>query len=206
MTTRTRDRRSGLASFGAILLVTLAGVGCYAQDMSNQQRYKPLAESDLFPNKMASRPLVAGTVARGQLNEDAHLHQGRINGEFATTLPMEVTRDLLQRGQERYDIYCSPCHDRSGSGNGIVVQRGYQRAASFHVDRLRQTPAGYYFDVISNGFGAMPAYRAQITVKDRWAIAAYVRVLQFSQHADAALLSPEDLERLGTRPVEGGVQ
>lgn len=204
--TTSRKCRSQWALLGAVLVLSAGSFGCYAQEMSNQQRYKPLAENELFPNRMASRPLVAGTVARGHLNDDPHLYQGRVDGEFATTLPMAVTRDLLDRGQQRYDIYCSPCHDRSGSGNGVVVQRGYQRAASFHVDRLRQSPPGYFFDVMTNGFGAMPDYRSQIPVADRWAIAAYVRVLQFSQHADTTLLSPGDIERLGTRPGEEVVQ
>lgn len=191
-----------MAPLGAVVLLALSGIGCYAQEMSNQARYKPLAESELFPNRMASRPLVEGTVARGQLKEDALFHTGKLGEQFAPTVPVAVDRALLERGQQRYDIYCAPCHDRSGSGNGIVVQRGYQRAASFHVDRLRSTPPGYFFDVITNGFGAMPNYRAQIPAHDRWAITAYIRVLQFSQHADVSLLSPADVERLGTRPGE----
>jgi len=185
-----------------MLMVT--GAGCYQQQMGNQERYDPLERSELYPNQMASRPLVEGTVARGHLREDTHMYQGRVNGEFATTLPVAVDMELLQRGQERYDIFCAPCHDRSGSGNGVVVQRGYQRAASMHVDRLRETPDGYFFDVITNGFGAMPNYASQVPVRDRWAIVAWVRVLQFSQHADTALLSPEDLERLGPPPALPG--
>jgi len=201
LTTRTRHRGSRALLALATVMLTLAGVGCYQQQMGNQERYDPLEQSELYPNQMASRPLVEGTVPRGHLREDTHMYQGRVNGELAATLPVAVDMELLQRGEERYNIFCAPCHDRSGSGNGMVVQRGYQRAASMHVDRLRESPDGYFFDVITNGFGAMPNYASQIPVRDRWAIVSWVRVLQFSQHADTALLSPEDLERLGPPPA-----
>lgn len=201
LTTRTSDRGSRVLPVLATVLLTLSGVGCYHQEMANQQRYDPLEYSDQFPNRMASRPVVEGTVARGHLNEDTHMYEGRVNGELAASLPVSVDMALLERGEERYNIFCAPCHDRSGSGNGMVVQRGYQRAASMHVDRLRQSPDGYFFDVITNGFGAMPNYASQVPVRDRWAIVAWIRVLQFSQHADTSLLSPEDLERLGPPPM-----
>jgi hypothetical protein len=199
--TRTRVRGRRALPVLATVVLTLSGVGCYHQQMANQERYDPLEASDQFPNGMASRPLVEGTVPRGHLNEDAHMYEGRVNGEFASTLPVSVDMELLSRGQERYDIFCAPCHDSSGSGNGMVVQRGYQRAASMHVERLRTQPDGYFFDVITNGFGAMPNYASQVPVRDRWAIVAWIRVLQFSQHADTSLLSPEDMERLGPVPA-----
>jgi mono/diheme cytochrome c family protein len=185
----------------ATAVLTIASVGCYSQQMGNQERYDPLEESEQFPNRMASRPLVEETVARGHLREDTHMYEGKVDGQPATTFPVAVDAALLQRGQERYDIFCAPCHDRAGTGNGMVVQRGFQRAASLHVDRLRESAPGYFYDVITNGFGAMPNYASQVPVEDRWAIIAYVRVLQFSQHADTRLLNEEDLQRLGPPPM-----
>jgi hypothetical protein len=126
---------------------------------------------------------VEGTVAQGQLQLDEQLYTGKINGVLAGTLPMPLTGQLLERGQERFNIYCSPCHDRAGSGQGIVVRRGFRRPSSFHIDRLREAPIGYFFEVMTNGFGAMLDYAVQVIPYDRWAIAAYVRALQLSQYA-----------------------
>ncbi len=165
--------------------------------MADQQRLDPLEATDLFADGRASRPLIEGTVARGHLHADEHLYTGRVGGELATTFPFPVDMRLLRRGRERYEIFCTPCHDRAGTGNGVVVQRGFRRPSSFHVDRLRQAPPGYFFDVITRGFGAMSAYASQVPVRDRWAIAAYIRALQLSQFATRDALAPEDLERLG---------
>ena len=151
--------------------------------MHDQPRYEAFEASDFFEDGRASRPLVEGTVAQGQLQLDEHLYTGKINGELAVTLPVPLTRQLLERGQERFNIYCSPCHDRAGSGQGIVVRRGFRRPSSFHIDRLREAPIGYFFEVMTNGFGAMLDYAVQVTPHDRWAIAAYVRALQLSQYA-----------------------
>jgi hypothetical protein len=154
------------------------------QDMHDQPRYKPLARSDFFADQRSARPKVEGTVARGQLKEDTLLYTGKVGADFSTLLPFVLDRALLDRGQERFGIYCSPCHGLTGRGDGIVVQRGFRnRPASFHDDRLRTKPAGYFFDVISNGFGAMQDYSAQLAVRDRWAVVAYVRALQLSQNA-----------------------
>jgi len=153
------------------------------QDMHDQPKYQPLEASDFFGDGRASRPLPPGTVARGQLRDDEHLYSGKSGNKFAEALPLAVTPDLLARGQERFNIFCSPCHGRVGAGDGMVVRRGFRHPPSFHIDRLRQEPAGYYFDVITNGFGAMQDYSAQIPVNDRWAIIAYIRALQLSQHA-----------------------
>jgi mono/diheme cytochrome c family protein len=167
-----------------VLLVATAGLGLGCrQDMHDQPRLKPLGGSDFFADGRGARPLVEGTVARGQLREDEHLYTGKVGGQNATTLPVPLTRELLQRGRERYDIFCSPCHDRVGTGNGMVVRRGLRRAASLHDERLRGETPGYFFDVITNGFGAMSSYAAQVPVDDRWAIVAYVRALQLSQRA-----------------------
>jgi mono/diheme cytochrome c family protein len=151
--------------------------------MYDQPKYKPLAESAFFADRRASRPLPEGTVARGWLRADQALYQGKQGQNLATTLPMPLTRELLKRGQERYNIFCSPCHDRTGSGRGMVVRRGYQPPPSYHIDRLRDAPVGHFFDVMTNGLGAMPDYASQIEVSDRWAIAAYVKALQLSQNA-----------------------
>jgi mono/diheme cytochrome c family protein len=166
-------------------LVLLGAAGC-RQDMHDQPKYIPLRESTFFNDARSARPIVAGTVARGQLHEDTLLYTGKINGADTTMFPFAVDGRVLARGQERFNIYCSPCHGRTGFGDGIVVRRGYRRPPSYHDDRLRSAPIGHFFDVISNGFGAMPDYAAQIRVEDRWAIIAYIRALQLSEHAAIA--------------------
>ena len=161
--------------------------------MADQPRYKPLAQSDFFDDGRASRPLVEGTVARGHLEADQHLYTGKTNGKLMETFPFPITKAILLRGQERYNIFCSPCHDRVGTGQGMIVRRGYRPPPSYHIDRLRTAPAGYFFDVISHGFGAMPDYADQVPPEDRWAIVAYIRALQFSQNAK--LIDVPDRER-----------
>jgi len=153
------------------------------QEMANQARYEPLEASEAFPDGRASRPVVEGTVARGRLRLDDHRYTGMVDGEPATTFPHPVDRPALERGRERYEIFCTPCHGKVGNGDGIVVQRGFRRPMSFHVPRLREAPPGYFFDVVTNGFGAMSSYAAQVPVDDRWAIVAYIRALQLSQNA-----------------------
>ena len=169
-------------SMAALLLVALVA-GC-RQDMHDQPKYKPLKSSAFFEDGRDSRPLVADTVARGHLDDDALLYTGKTGAAFATEFPFPITGDVLLRGRERFNIYCSPCHDRTGGGDGMIVRRGYRRPPSFHIDRLRAAAAGYFFDVITHGFGVMPDYSSQVPVSDRWAIVSYVRALQFSQHAD----------------------
>jgi hypothetical protein len=164
--------------------------------MHDQPKYKPLAGSTFFDDGRASRPLVAGTVARGQLKLDEHFYTGKVGGKLVDTFPMEVTRDMLERGRERYTIFCAQCHDRTGAGQGMIVQRGFRRPPSFHIDRLRQAPVGHYFDVMSNGFGSMYSYASRVSPKDRWAIIAYVRALQLSQNATLADVLPEVRQEL----------
>ena len=164
------------------LLLALLGTGC-RQDMHDQPKYEALEASDFFSDGRSARPIVEGTVARGHLNEDTLLFQGKLNGKPAEVFPFPITLQDLDRGQETYNIYCTPCHDRLGNGEGMVVRRGFRRPPSYHIDRLRQAPPGYLFDVITNGFGAMQDYSAQIAVRDRWAIVAYIRALQLSQNA-----------------------
>jgi len=151
--------------------------------MHDQPKYESLEASAFFPDGRASRPLVPGTVARGQLREDPHLNEGKIAGKPAETFPFPIDLKILERGRQRYNIYCSPCHDRLGNGDGMVVRRGFRRPPSYHIERLRQAPPGYFYDVITNGFGAMQDYAAQVPVRDRWAIVAYIRALQLSQNA-----------------------
>jgi len=164
----------------AALLLLLAAC---RQDMHDQPRFEPLEGTTLFPDGRSARPQVPGTVARGQLRLDTHLYEGKVDGELAKTFPFPVTPEVLARGQERYLIHCSPCHDRVGYGQGIVVKRGMKAAASYHVPRLREAPPGHFFDVMTRGFGAMYDFAHVLKPEDRWAIAAYIRVLQRSQGA-----------------------
>jgi hypothetical protein len=151
--------------------------------MYDQPKYQPLEASSFFRDGRGSRHPVKGTVARGQLNLDEHFYTGKVGDAPVTTFPGPVTEEVLKRGRERFDIFCSPCHDRVGTGNGIIVQRGMKRPPSFHTDRLREAEVGYLYDVIRNGFGVMYSYGSRIPPEDRWAIVAYVRTLQLSQHA-----------------------
>jgi len=176
--------------------------GC-RQDMHNQPKYRGLRASAFFDNGSSARPLVDGTVARGTLQEDEAFFAGKVGGVLVKDLPLALDQQVLNRGQERFNIYCAPCHDRTGSGNGMVVQRGFKQPPSFHIDRLREAEAGHFFEVMSNGFGAMPDYRAQIDARDRWAIVAYIRALQLSQHAAPSDIPGGDPTKLA-RPAGAG--
>ncbi len=153
------------------------------QDMHDQPRYKPLAGTNFFGDGRSARPVVEGTIARGQLHIDSARYTGKVDGQEVDTFPFPITRQDLERGQQRFNIYCSPCHSRIGDGNGMVVRRGFRQAASYHTERLIKAPIGHFFDVITNGFGAMPSYASRVESDDRWRIAAYIRVLQLSQNA-----------------------
>jgi mono/diheme cytochrome c family protein len=179
----TVRRRSARFVAAAILAVSVCAC---RQDMFNQPKVRPLQSSTFFADGRASRPLPEDTVARGDLRADELLYTGRIGGAEADTFPFPVTKSVLDRGQERFDIFCSPCHGRSGYGDGMIVQRGFKAPPSFHTDRLRQAPAGHFVDVMTNGFGVMYDYRSRVAPEDRWAIAAYIRALQLSQNATAA--------------------
>lgn len=172
-------------SRNGLLLIAVSCVFLAAcrQDMHDTPRYEPLEASTFFTDGRGSRALVANTVPRGTLREDAHLYQGKIDGQLADVFPMPVTAEVMARGRERFNVFCSPCHGRTGQGNGMIVQRGFRAPPSFHEERLRTAPVGYFFDVQTNGFGAMSDYAAQVPVADRWAIAAFIRALQFSQRA-----------------------
>jgi mono/diheme cytochrome c family protein len=151
--------------------------------MHDQPKYIPLRESSFFSDNRSARPLVAGTVARGQLRDDGLLYTGKVNGAEGTLFPFPVDAAVMARGRERFDIFCSPCHGRTGQGDGMVVLRGFRPPPTFHQDRLREAPVGHFFDVITNGLGVMPDYASQVKVRDRWAIVAYVRALQLAEHA-----------------------
>jgi mono/diheme cytochrome c family protein len=156
--------------------------------MQVQPRIEPLAHSDFYADQRGARPLVAGTVARGDLRADTYFYTGYVGKQTGNYLPFPATREVLERGRGRYNIFCAPCHSRTGDGNGMIVQRGYRQPPSYHIDRLRTAPLGHFFDVITNGFGAMPDYAAQIPAADRWAIIAYIRALQLSQNAPLSAL------------------
>jgi mono/diheme cytochrome c family protein len=189
--TSTAGRRRGfVASVSSVPLVSFVAAaivlsGC-RQDMHDQPKYVPLRESAFFSDARSARPLVDGTVARGHLRDDELLYTGKTNGADATIFPFRVDAAVMARGQQRFDVFCSPCHGRTGEGDGMVVRRGYRRPPSIHQNRLREAPVGHFFDVITNGFGAMPDYASQIKAEDRWAIVAFIRALQLSGHASLA--------------------
>lgn len=185
-----------------VLMVCVAMIfaaGC-RQDMHDAPRYEAYEATDQVTGDSAARLAPTGTVARGLLREDEALYTGKINGQAVDQIPFAVTHADLQRGQERYTIYCTPCHGQLGDGNGMVVQRGLRQAATYHQDRLRQERIGYFFDVITNGFGAMQGYAEQVPVRDRWLIAAYIRALQYSQNAAVTDVPAERRNQFGIAP------
>lgn len=175
----------------------IASTGCeLRQAMYDQEKYEPLERSTFFADGLSYREQIPETVARGQLRLDTHYYEGKIGGELSDELPMPVTQELLTRGQERYGIYCTPCHDPTGQGNGIIVKRGLKQPPSLHQQRLRDMPVAYFFDVITNGYGVMYSYASRVPVADRWAIAAYIRTLQLSQNIEFDQLPEEDQRQL----------
>jgi hypothetical protein len=188
-------RRIGLF---VLIMLTAGAVGC-RREMYEQPSSRPLERSQFFKNQMASRPLPAYTIARGHLREDDAFYRGSIGTNLVTVFPMPVTRETLERGKERYEIYCAVCHDRTGDGNGMIVQRGFPRPPSYHIDRLRQAPVGYFYNVITDGYGVMYSYAERVEPADRWAIAAYIRVLQASRDVRVTELTPAERTKL-----EGG--
>jgi mono/diheme cytochrome c family protein len=182
----------------ALLTLALAG-GC-RQKMADQPRYDPLEASDFFEDGMSARPRVAGTVARGEISGNPFFDTGKINGQLANGYPMPVTIEVINRGHERFDIYCAQCHGRVGDGNGMIPARGYRRPPSFHTATLRNATSGHLFDVMTNGFGAMPPYKNQVSTSDRWAIAAYIKALQLSQSASVADVPVTERAKLDAPP------
>jgi mono/diheme cytochrome c family protein len=169
-------------------VVASIGMLCACRlDMQVQPKQNPLSRSDFFPDQRSERPPVEGTVARGQLREDTYFYTGRMGSSPGDYMPFPVTKEVLERGRERYNIYCAPCHSRTGDGNGFIPSRGFSRKPpSYHIERLQKAPLGYFYDVMTNGFGIMPDYASQIIPADRWKIVAYIRALQLSQNATRA--------------------
>ena len=177
------------------LALALQVTGCH-QDMYDQVKKEPLEASTFFQDGRSARPLVPGTIARGELEVDTPMFTGKSNGQLVSELPVPLTKDVLERGQSRFNIYCTPCHGKLGDGDGMIVTRGFRRPPSFHSERLRGMPVGHFFDVITHGFGVMPSYGKRISPEDRWAITAYVRALQLSQFAPQEILSETELNSL----------
>jgi mono/diheme cytochrome c family protein len=201
--------------WGSVAAVALVLTGCardgsfQAISMWNQSRIKPLEESPMPGLPSSSRPLVPGAVARGQLPVEDRRTAGQVGGKLATKFPFPVTREVLQRGQQRFNIYCSPCHSRVGDGQGMIVKRGFPPPPDYAIARLRKAPVGHFYDVITNGYGAMYSYASRVPPNDRWAIAAYIRVLQASRPEVPPEMYKEKRLRaretgIGTRPVESG--
>ncbi len=199
LTTRAQGRgsvRQRITTLSLAAISVLGLAGC-RQDMHNQPKFYPQRGTTLYTDGRSARPQVVNSVARGQLDEGSYFMTGFSNGKEGDGMPMQLTPDLLARGQERYNIYCTACHSRVGNGGGIVVQRGYRPAGNFHIDRLRNAPLGHFYNVIANGYGAMPEYSAMLTVEDRWAVVAYIRALQLSQNATTNDAGGNKIERLG---------
>jgi mono/diheme cytochrome c family protein len=186
----------GQRSIFAFCFLLFALLPSCRQKMAVQPRYDPLEPSDFFSDHMAARPRLAGTVARGEMAIGGPAATGKINGVDVDGYPFPVTAAVMNRGQERFNIYCSPCHGRLGDGNGMIPSRGYRRPPSFHTDLLRTAKTGHFFDVMTNGFGAMPTYAPQVSVPDRWAIIAYIRALQLAHNAGVNDLTADERGKL----------
>lgn len=194
--------RTASLLLGAAGLLFLAGC---REDMQNQPKYIPLRETDFYGDGRSARPKVEGTIARGQLEDDSLLYTGKINGQDANQFPFPITAKDLARGRERFNIYCSPCHSQLGDGNGMIVQRGFKRPPSYFEPRLLNAPVGHFFNVITNGRGAMADYSAQVPIADRWRIAAYIRALQYAQTgkvSDVATQQAEQPAQSATQTME----
>ena len=185
----------------SVLLLGLAGC---RQDMHNSPKAIPLRESVFFRNGSSARPLVEGTVARGTLQDDVTFFTGKDGAAEVDALPFALTADVLDRGEQRFNIYCTPCHGVTGRADGMIVRRGYRQPPSFHIDRLRTAPLGHFYDVMTNGFGAMPDYRMQLAARDRWAVVAYIRALQLSQHAATSDIPGGDPTKAQPAPAQPG--
>lgn len=222
MTATRRDPSTSTGAVRAVRLLALGlialgavGLGACRHDMQDQPKYEALEGSRFFSNSSAARMPPEHTVARGELREDSVYYSGFTpDDQLVPSIPMKVTAQTLKRGQATFNAFCSPCHDRAGTGRGMIVRRGFPQPPTYHQERLRTAPDGYFFDVMTNGFGRMPSYASQVPVEDRWAVVAYIRALQLSQHApidelpeemrakaqDAGFLPPEITQEL---PGEG---
>lgn len=191
-----------LVMMAALAALMLAGSACQRtgpsfQQMGRQPKYDPYEPSNFFADGQSARPRIPGTVARGELSNNPFLDTGKIGGVDGDGFPFPITQEVLNRGHERFNIFCSECHGRVGDGNGMIPSRGYRRPPSYHTEALRAAKTGHFFDVMTNGFGSMPSYAVQVPVKDRWAIIAYIRALQLSQHATVNDVPPAGRAELG---------
>jgi mono/diheme cytochrome c family protein len=184
---------------GAVALAFLTLTAC-RQDMHEAPRYDPLAVSHFFSDDRSARPMVEGTVARGHLQIDEARYTGKINGEDVDQFPIPIAKDDIERGQSRFNIYCTPCHGHLGDGNGLVVMRGFRQPPSYYSDRLVHAPVGHFFDVITNGFGAMASYASRVQTDDRWRIVAYIRALQLSESASLNDVPADQRQNLPVEP------
>jgi mono/diheme cytochrome c family protein len=182
----------------------LSLAGC-RNDMHDEPRYKPLAQSDFFADHRSARPKIDGTVPRGYLRIDEARYTGKIGGEEIDQFPFPIVKADIERGQGRFNIYCTPCHGRLGDGNGLVVQRGFRQPPSYYEDKLMRAPIGHFFDVMTNGFGAMASYASRVEPDDRWRIAAYIRALQLSESARVTDIPPDQRQNLGSEPPPRGL-
>jgi hypothetical protein len=196
---------AGARALAALGLVAFLLAGCRL-DMHLQPKYLPYEPSQFFRDGRSERPPVPGTVARGHLRLDDLLYTGQENGAVSNRFPFPITKADLDRGREQYNVFCTPCHDYTGSGNGMIVQRGFPKPPSYHIDRLRAAPVGHFFDVMTNGFGEMYSYGSRISPEDRWRIAAYIRVLQLSQHATIQDVPESQRQKLTQQTASAGAQ
>jgi len=195
-----RNKQTTLAV--ALLGVAMLFSSACRNDMHSQPRYKVYAETTFFTDGRSERPVIEDTVARGQLHLDEARYTGKVNGKDVEAIPIQITKEDLARGQERFNIYCSPCHGRVGNGQGMIVARGLRQPPSYHDERLLNAPIGHFFDVMSNGYGSMYSYASRVSVDDRWRIAAYIRALQLSQNAPADVAALYDT-KTGGGPAGG---
>lgn len=192
------ERKSCRILLGILGSVLLLQSAC-RQDMHDQPKYESYELSTFFKDGQASRIPPEGTVAQGDLRDDDLLYTGKLDGVDSELFPFPVTREVLERGQDRYNIYCSPCHDKVGTGHGVIVRRGMKQPPSFHIVRLKEAAPGYYFNVMTNGFGVMFSYSSRLSTHDRWAVAAYIRALQLSQGASYGDVSDDDVAKVEGR-------
>lgn len=188
--------RTGIVQAFTVILAWIPALGIDCYRMKDQARYDLLEPSEFFADGLSARPLVEGTVAYESSKTDGTAHPPRVNGELVTQLPFELTRQDLRRGQEQYEIFCSVCHGRTGDGDGMIVRRGFSRPPSYHIPRLREIPVGHFYEVITNGWGAMYSYNDRVAPMDRWRIAAYIRALQLSQGVAIADLPEQDRRKV----------
>jgi mono/diheme cytochrome c family protein len=202
---KTQGKRAKRIAAALSLASVVVLAGC-RQDMQDQPKFFPQRGTTFYADGRSVRPQVANTVARGQLHDDSYFYTGMMNGQEGAAMPFPVTMEVLQRGQERYNIYCSACHSRVGNGAGMIVQRGYSKAGNFHTARLEAAPLGHFFNVMTNGYGSMPDYAAQLTPADRWAVVAYIKALQLSQDAkESDVAAGEHVQPLSDIAVSEGL-